>query len=279
MVPGATGGASARDALAAATDAFAAIGIDTPRIDAETLLSGITGRSAADLIAGRDTGIAPAEARAFSEAVRRRLRREPVAYILGRKGFRHIELAVDPRVLIPRPETEMLVELALELEAGSVLDIGTGSGAVALAVADEIPGCRVQATDTSSGALEVARANARMLGLAGRVDFSHGTWPAPGRFDLILGNLPYVAEDGPVAEDVAAWEPQEALFAGRDGLDVLREVLGTLPDSGVETEAVGLEIGFDQGESASRLVAAAGFARTEVRRDLAGIDRLVVGRR
>ncbi len=272
-------GASASEALGAATDALAAVGVETPRIDAEVLLEGVTGRSRAELIADRQATITPFEARAYSEAVRRRLRREPVAYIIGSKGFRHIELAVDRRVLIPRPETEMLVELALELGSSSVLEIGTGSGAVALAVADEIAGCRVVATDTSAGALEVARANAKMLGLADRVGLAHGTWPAPGQFDLILANLPYVAEGGPVAAEVSEWEPREALFAGPEGLDVIRAVLGALPDSGIEAPAIGLEIGFDQGESVGRLVEAAGFARTEVRTDLAGTDRLVVGHR
>ncbi len=271
-------GASVSEALGAATDALAAVGVETPRIDAEVMLEGITGRGRADLIADRKATIAPAEARAYSEAVRRRLRREPVAYILGFKGFRHIELAVDPRVLIPRPETEMLVELALELEPESVLEIGTGSGAVALALADELPGCRIEASDTSAGALGVARSNAERLGLAGRVAFTHGTWPSPGRFDLILANLPYIAEDGPVAPGVAEWEPQEALFAGPDGLDVLRQVMTALPGSGIEAPAIGLEIGFDQGEAVSALVAEAGYSRTEVRQDLAGIDRLVVGR-
>ncbi len=127
--------------------------------------------------------------------MRRRLRREPVAYILGRRGFRQIELAVDPRVLIPRPETELLVELALELQPRTVLDVGTGSGAIALAVADELPDCEVTATDTSPPALEVARANAERLGLAGRVELVEGSLPPePGGFDLILANLPYVSE-------------------------------------------------------------------------------------
>src|SRR5690606_18395857 len=124
---------------------------------------------------------------AFSEAVRRRLRREPVAYILGSKGFRYIELAVDPRVLIPRPETEMLVDLAVETRPERVLEIGTGSGAIALAVADELPGTKVVATDVSRDALDVARENARRLGLLDRVEFVPGSLPAgPQNFDLIL---------------------------------------------------------------------------------------------
>ena len=127
--------------------------------------------------------------------VRRRLRREPVAYILGRKGFRNIELEVDRRVLVPRPETELLVELALELRPRRVLDMGTGSGAIALAIADELPGCELLASDTSTAALEVARANAERLGLAERIEFQATMLPLePPRLDLIVANLPYVAE-------------------------------------------------------------------------------------
>ena len=172
-------GAKAAEALAAAIDSFTAAGIETPRLDAEVLLAELAGVDRAALIADREQTLEAPVARAFSEAVRRRLRREPVAYILGKKGFRHIELAVDRRVLIPRPETEMLVDLALEAGPASVLEVGTGSGAIALAVADELPGCRVTATDVSDGAIEVAVANAARLGLGERVDFILGSLP-PG---------------------------------------------------------------------------------------------------
>jgi release factor glutamine methyltransferase len=275
--------ATVSEALGAATDALAAAGIETPRIDAEVLLEAATGRGRAELIADRGAAIAPAAARTFSESVRRRLQHEPVAYITGRKGFRHIDLEVDQRVLIPRPETEMLVELALELRPGSVLEIGTGSGAVALAICDELPECRVEATDTSAAALEVAASNATRLGFGDRLDLTLGTWPArpdaPHRFDLIVANLPYVAVGGPVSPQVQRWEPVEALFAGPDGLDCFREVLGELADSGCEAPVIGLEIGFNQAEAVSELVTAVGYRRTEIRRDLAGLDRVVVGRR
>src|SRR6185437_15830759 len=130
-----------------------------------------------------------------------------------------IELAVDSRVLVPRPETELLVEVALERRPGRVLDIGTGSGAIALAVADELPGAEIVATDTSPSALEVARANAERLGLAGRVRFEAGTVPAGERFDLVLANLPYVAESdwAGLEPEVTKWGPREALLAGPDG--------------------------------------------------------------
>jgi release factor glutamine methyltransferase len=271
--------ATVSEALGAATDALVAAGIETPRIDAEVLLEAATGRGRAELIADRGASIAPAAARTFSESVRRRLQHEPVAYITGRKGFRHIELAVDQRVLIPRPETEMLVELALEIEPDTMLDVGTGSGAVALAICDELTGCRVEATDTSAAALEVASANAVRLGFDDRVNLTLGTWPDPARsFDLIVANLPYVAEAGPVSPEVARWEPVEALFAGPEGLDSFREVLAGLATSGCGAPVIALEIGFDQAAAVSRLVAAAGYGRTEVRRDLAGHDRVVVGR-
>ena len=168
---------SVRDALGGAVDALAAVGVETPRLDAELLLAEATGWEPVRLTTEPEAGVPADAARRFAEMVRRRLRREPVAYILGRKGFRHLELAVDRRVLVPRPETELLVELALELQPGRVLDMGTGSGAIALAIADELPDCEVIATDTSAAALEVARGNAERLGLADRVEFVEAMLP------------------------------------------------------------------------------------------------------
>jgi len=217
--------------------------------------------------------------------VRRRLRREPVAYILGRKGFRHLDLIVDGRVLIPRPETELLVELALGLQPASLLDVGTGSGAIALAVADELPHCAVTGTDTSAGALEVARANAERLGLDGRVRFLEGTLPEGESFDLVLANLPYVAErDWPSLQpEVTRWEPHQALLAGPDGLDAYRSLI---PGSaglfhryaGQRSGALAVEVGEGQAGAVAGLMEEAGFGAIEVRRDLAGIERVVVGR-
>jgi release factor glutamine methyltransferase len=267
-----------REALSAAADGLGAAGIEDPRLDAELLLCEATGWDRAYLAANPDAGISPAAARRFSETVRRRLRREPVAYILGRRGFRQIELAVDPRVLIPRPETELLVEVALELEPSRVLDVGTGSGAIALAVANELPGCAVTATDTSSAALEVARANAERLGVAGRVEFAEGTLPSgQGEFDLVLANLPYVseAEWGGLEPEVTEWEPREALLAGPDGLDAIRALLVEPP----ATACLALEIGAGQAGAVGGLMREAGFSETALRRDLAGIERAVVGRR
>jgi release factor glutamine methyltransferase len=273
-------GAPAADALSAAIDAFTAVGIETPRLDAEVLLSGITGLSRAALIADRDLTLEPAAARGFSEAVRRRLRREPVAYILGSRGFRHIDLTVDRRVLIPRPETEMLVDLALEVRPSTVLEIGTGSGAIALAVADELPECRVTATDVSDGAIEVAVANASLLGSSDRVDFILGSLPAdPDSYDLILANLPYVPDSDGLPPEVGQWEPEGALFGGPDGTEVIAGVLDGLGEAAFESPVIGLEIGQGQGEKVAELVRGAGWPEAEVRLDLAGIDRVVVGRK
>jgi release factor glutamine methyltransferase len=278
-------GAGVREALEAAVDGLRAAGVEDPRLDAELLLAEATGRSRAALMADPAAGVPPAAARRFGELVRRRLRREPVAYVLGRKGFRNLELAVDRRVLIPRPETELLVELALELAPRSVLDVGTGSGAIALAVADELPGCAVTATDTSPAALEVARSNAERLGLAERVRFHEGTLPEEERFDLVLANLPYVAErDWPSLQpEVTRWEPPEALLAGPDGLDAYRFFLPECgrafrPYSAESSTTLAVEVGEGQAAAVAELFRDAGFSEVETRRDLAGIERVVVGR-
>ena len=276
------GGASSREALEGAIDALRAVGVEDPRLDAEVLLAEATGSDRAALVAGTD--VEPAAARQFGEMVRRRLRREPVAYIVGRKGFRGIELAVDSQVLVPRPETELLVELALERRPATVLDVGTGSGAIALAVATELPECEVTATDTSPSALGVARANAERLGLGGRVRFLAGSLPAEEDFDLILANLPYVAEAewASLQPEVTRWEPRQALLAGPDGLDAIRELIeGCVRHfsryAGGTTNALALEIGAGQADAVEALMGQAGFVAIERRRDLAGIERVVIG--
>ncbi len=267
-----------REALTASVDALRAAGVDEPRLDAELLLAEATGWERARMAANPEEEVPPAATRRFAEMVRRRLRREPVAYILGRRGFRHLELAVDPRVLIPRPETELLVELALELRPRSVLDVGTGSGAVALAIAAELPDCAVSATDTSLPALAVARDNAERLGLAARVEFHQGTLPPSEEFDLVVANLPYVAEGdwGKLQREVTEWEPREALLAGPDGLDAVR---ATVPALAGVTATLALEIGEGQAAAVAEILGAAGFGATESRPDLAGIARLVIGRK
>ncbi len=305
----APGAAVIGEALSAATDALAAIGVPEARLDAELLLVAASGRRRASLLADPAATIDPAAARRFAELVRRRLRREPVAYIVGTKGFRRIELAVDRRVLVPRPETELLVEVALEHRPGRVLDVGTGSGAIALAVADELPEAEIVATDTSAGALEVARANAACLGLEGRVRFEAGTVPEGESFDLVLANLPYVAEAdwASLQPEITRWEPREALLAGPDGLDAYRALLPRVRSNdripkisanassapaasparvrtfaryaGISANAIAVEVGEGQAAEVAELVRHAGFSQAEVRADLAGTPRVVVGER
>jgi release factor glutamine methyltransferase len=283
-VSGAIAAGTVAEALAAASDALAAAGVETPRLDAEVLLAEAMGEDRVAILAGSERGVEPAAARRFGAMVRRRIAREPVAYITGRKAFRRIEVAVDPRVLIPRPETELLVEVALELGPRSVLDVGTGSGAVALAVADELTEVAVKGVDPSAGAIEVARANAERLGLERRTSFELATFGRiasesrqSARFDLVVANLPYVREaEWPTLQpEIREYEPREALVAGADGLDAVRQLLA-VP---LATRTIVLEVGRGQAEEVERLVRAAGFPETARRRDLAGIERAVVARR
>ena len=264
------------DAVAAGTATLAAAGVDTPRLDAELLLGSVLGVDRARLLIDGSDPVPEAARARYDELLARRASREPVAYILGRKDFRRVSLAVDPRVLIPRPETELLVEVGLSLGHGArVIDVGTGSGAVALALKDERPDLDVWGIDLSTGAVAVARGNASRLGLAAEFvvgDLLEGVDVA---FDAVLANLPYVAEDSELAPEISRYEPASALFAGPDGLDVIRRLVGMLDGVSV----VALEVGFDQADAVAALVAAAGFSSVERVRDLAGHERVVVGRR
>lgn len=271
---------SVGEALGASVDALAAAGVEAPRLDAELLLAEATGRDRARLAADPDAGVEADAARRFGAMVRRRVAREPVAYILGRKGFRRLELAVDARVLIPRPETELLVEAAVELAPRRVLDVGTGSGAVALAVADELERAEVVASDTSLEALAVAKANRDRLGLGERVRLIEGSYPAEPGFDLVLANLPYVGDgewEG-LAPEIARFEPRGALVAGPTGLEAIDALLGAVATRALRTRAVALEVGVGQAATVAELVRRAGFELVEKRRDLAGIERVVLGR-
>jgi release factor glutamine methyltransferase len=269
-----------REALTAATEALAAADVDSPRLDAELLLAEATGLERARMAAEPEAGVERGVARRFGEMVRRRVRREPVAYILGRKGFRRIEVAVDGRALIPRPETELLVDVALELEPRCALDVGTGSGAIALSLADELADCEVTATDISEGALDLARENAARLGIDGRVHFERGTVPLAGAFDLVLANLPYVREDDlpRLPPEIARYEPREAVIAGDDGLEAISTVAPAATAVLTEGGSLALEVGAGQAGPVAELLLDLGFAQVEGRRDLAGIPRVVLGR-
>jgi release factor glutamine methyltransferase len=255
---------------------LAAAGVDTPRLDAELLLGSALGVDRTRLLIDGSDPVPEAARARYDELLARRSAREPVAYILGRKDFRRISLAVDRRVLIPRPETELLVETGLSLEHGArVADVGTGSGAVALALKDERPDLDVWGIDLSKDAIAVAIDNASRLGIA--AEFVVGDLLAGfvGEFDAVLANLPYVADGAELAPEISRYEPGSALFAGPDGLDVIRRLMAMLDGVSV----VGLEVGFDQANAVAGLVAAAGFSSVQRVRDLAGHERVVVGRR
>jgi release factor glutamine methyltransferase len=273
------GRAPVKDALGGAVDALTGAGVDSPRLDAELMLAEATGWPRERFATDPEESLPSGAAREFGQMVRRRLRREPVAYILGRKGFRGIELQVDSRVLIPRPETELLVELAVELAPASVLDVGTGSGAVALAVADELPDAEVTATDTSAESLEVAQANAARLGLEDRVHFATGTLPARGSFDLLLANLPYVGEAEwlDLAPEIREHEPRTALVPGPEGDEAIRSLVARLAADPELAQVAALEVGAGQADAVKAVLEEAGFESVESRPDLAGIERVVIG--
>ena len=267
-------GTPVREALDSAVIALSAAGIDTPRLDAEVLLAHALGVDRAALIIEPERPVEGGAVRAFQTAVRRRaFDREPVAYITGVKGFRHLELQVDRRVLIPRPETETLVEAALDLpQSARVVDVGTGSGAVALALKDERPDLAVTATDVSEDALAVARANAARLGLDVTfvcADLLEGV----GEVDAVVSNPPYVEDGADLPPEIARHEPAEALYAGLDGLAVVRRLVAQAGERGAAFLA--LEVGAGQALAVEQLARAAGFGRTERRADLAGIERVV----
>jgi release factor glutamine methyltransferase len=253
-----------------------------------------SGRDGEELTAAMDE---PATVRAVAHLdamVARRRAGEPLQYVLGRWGFRHLDLAIDRRVLIPRPETEMVVDVALELLGAqvaeglpiAVADLGTGSGAIGLALADELPleGTTIWITDVKEDALDVARANLAGIGRpATNVRVAAGSWFAAldpvSRFDVIVANPPYVAEGSDEVEQaVAEHEPADALFAGPDGLDALRVIVGGAPHHLVAGGWLVVEIGAGQGRAVEALFAASGFRQIDVRRDLAGRDRIVLGR-
>lgn len=263
-------------ALAQGRDMLADAGCDTPALDAQLLLAEVLGVGRERLVIDRQAMLPAGAGARFQQLLARRRAREPVAYILGRKEFRRITLSVDRRVLIPRPETELLVEIGLELPFGAcVADVGTGSGAVALALKHERPDLAVRGLEIDPGALEVARLNAARLGVD--VEFACADLVDDRVYDAVLANLPYVSDGTELALEIAGYEPAGALFGGPDGLAVVRRLIGALRDRPLSL--VALEIGIGQAAAVGALLSQAGFGSVELRRDLAGHDRVVVGSR
>ena len=249
--------------------------------EARLLLAAATGFSEASVLAHPEREL-PADAAArFLDYAARRERGEPIAYILGTKEFYGLPLAVNPAVLIPRPETELLVDLALAHAPASVLDLGTGCGAIALALKRHLPAARVVAVERSAAALAVARRNALKLGL--EVDFRHGLWfePVAGeRFDLVVSNPPYVAmDDAHLQQGDLRFEPQSALVAGPEGLDALRDIVRGAPSHLNPGGWLLVEHGLGQDAAVRGLLREAGFDEIHTWPDLAGIPRVAGGRR
>ncbi|WP_370169697.1 peptide chain release factor N(5)-glutamine methyltransferase [Sphingobium abikonense] len=267
------------DALRAATDRLAGFS-DTARLDAELLMAHALGLSRGDMLMRQRDLSVPAD---FAALVARRAAGEPVAHIIGMRDFWTITLAVTPDTLIPRPDSETLIEAAVDHFGArgpqTVLDLGTGSGALLLAALAQWPHARGLGIDTSAAALAVARGNAARLDLGGRADFCIGDWAkgVKGAFDLLLINPPYIGVDEPLSGDVLR-EPASALFAGTDGLDDYRRIAPDLPRLIAPGGMAAIEIGHRQGESVGALVAAQGL-NIAIRRDLAGLDRCIVATR
>ena len=247
------------------------------RLDAQLLLGHLLGRTREWLLAHDDQPLDPAQAAALRALLARRAAGEPLAYLIGEREFRGLALQVTPAVLVPRPETEGLVEWALEClqsaPAPSAIDLGTGSGAVALAIKRARPEVSVVASDLSTAALTVAQANARRHGL--ELEFVAGPWWAPlagRRFDLAVSNPPYVAAGDPHL-GALAYEPQRALTSGVDGLTALREIVARAPEHLLPGAWLLLEHGHDQAESVRAMLTDRGFGAPVTRRDLAGLPR------
>ena len=272
----------AREALDVAAGELAEAGCPSPRVDAEWLLAEALSVSRSDLQADGTRELSPEIAAAFRRAIVRRAAREPLAYILGSWGFRRLELHVDSRVLVPRPETEVLVERSLALLAGidrpRVLDIGVGSGAVALGIADEHAGAQVVATDSSIGALAVAEENRARVGLEGRVELVEGELFAglSGPFDLVVSNPPYVdpADIETLDPEVRDYEPREALVAS----GVTEAVAAAAPEVLVAGGALALEVADGKAAEVAAMLDVGGYEEITVTRDLAERERIVDGR-
>jgi release factor glutamine methyltransferase len=265
-------------------------GVESPRLDAEHILAHVLGMGRLEMYLQHERPLSSGELDAFRPLLKRRAKREPLQYVLGRQAFRTLELEVGPGVLIPRPETESLVEEVLqwararapEVRALAGLDIGTGSGAIALALSAEGPFERFVATDVSAIALDLATRNRDAHGLGDRVEVRRGASYEPigpdERFDAIVSNPPYVAESerGDLAPEIVDWEPAEALFGGADGLVVIQEIVCGAAAVLAPRGLLALEVGLGQAASVAALMESEGLGDVRVRKDLTGRARVVM---
>jgi len=279
------------DFLKRTTEHFKKHGVESPRLEAEMLLASVLGVERIQLYVRYDQPLSEDEIGRYRELVKRRGRHEPVHYILGRREFWALDFQVERGVLIPRPDTECVVEEALAYfkaiaaEAPLMADVGTGSGALAVALAKELPALTVFAGDIGAVPLRLAAENARRHGVAERVTVMQANLLAPlaaaaGRlFDVVVSNPPYItdAELATLEAHVRDWEPREALSGGADGLEVVRALVAELPAGLVAGGAAFIEIGSRQGPSVSELMAPC-FESVRVRKDYAGLDRVVVAK-
>jgi release factor glutamine methyltransferase len=269
-------------ALDHAAEELTRAGVDTPRVDAEWLLAHVLGVSRSELQAERTRDLSGEEERSFLGYLERRIRREPLAYVLGEWGFRRLTLAVDPRALVPRPETETVVERCLALLEGvaapRVLDVGVGSGAIALAIADEHPGAQVVGVDSSDAALALAEENRGRAGVDGRVRLLHGDLVrgVEGRFDLVVSNPPYVgAEEWErLQPEVRLYEPRAALVGSGVGEAIARDAQPLLVSGG----RLVLETSEGRARELASMLEELGYEDVRITRDLAGRERVVEGR-
>jgi release factor glutamine methyltransferase len=276
-----TGNHTTGELLAAATARLATSGTDAPHLDAELLLSHVLGHNRARLKSHPEDPTDAASAARYQALIERRAAGEPLAYLVGNKDFWSLRLTITPDVLVPRPETELLVERALDLRpdaTGRVVDLGTGSGAIALALAHERPNWQVTGTDVSDEALAIARSNAASLGLA-RVEWLRGRWFEPlatRRFDLLVSNPPYIGADEPELARLGS-EPRGALSPGTDALASLRDIVRGAPDHLEHGGWLVLEHGHRQAAAVARELVARGFRHVRSHRDLAGHERTTEG--
>lgn len=271
-----------KDVVALSSAYLAAKGSPTARLDAELIVGHALGMARLDLYLHHDRPLAPDELAAIRPLLRRRADLEPVAYIVGETGFRRLTLRTDARALMPRPETETLVEVALALlpRGGRLVDVGTGAGPVALSVKHERPDAAVLAVDLSPDALALAGENAARLGLDVALREADLLDGVDGPFDVIAANLPYVPDGDPRTEPgVVRHEPGLALWGGPDGMDLQRRLIGQAPARLAPGGAIVLEVSDEQAAAVSELLAAGGFGDVERHRDLAGVERVVSARR